>query len=48
MKKVEKKSSVWAYSIILSIGVLGFAIFKQPLFLIFGTLLSVLVLVFNK
>lgn len=43
-----KVDSWLLYSIVLSIGVIGFIIFKQPLFLIFGALLSVLVLVFKK
>lgn len=49
-KKVSlfKGDSWFLYSIMLSLGVLGFIIFKQPLFLIFGALLSVLMLVFKK
>ena len=47
MKKT-KGSSWLLYSIILSLGVLGFVVFKQVLFLIFGALAAVLVLLFVK
>ena len=48
MKKTEKQSiSLW-YTIVLSIGVLGFVISEEPLFLILGALLAVLILVFKK
>ena len=54
MDKKEKRSnssemsSSFLFSIVLSLGVIGFVIFKQPLFLIFGALLSALLLVFKK
>ena len=48
MKKVEKQSISLCYTIILSVGVLGFVISKEPLFLILGALLAVLILVFKK
>lgn len=47
MKKT-KGNSWLLYSIVLSLGVLSFVVFKQVLFLIFGALAAVLVLVFVK
>lgn len=48
MKKTEEQSfSIW-YTIVLSMGVLAFVISKKVLFLIFGALLSILLLVFKK
>lgn len=46
--KNTKGNSWLLYSIVLSLGVLGFIIFKEVLFLIFGALAAVLVLVFVK
>lgn len=49
MRKTKQSSSSWLlYSIILSLSVLAFVIFKEVLFLIFGALAAVLVLVFIK
>lgn len=54
MEKKEKRSNLsemgssFLFPIVLSIGVIGFVIFKQPLFLIFGALLSALLLIFKK
>lgn len=47
MKKA-KEGSWLLYSIVLSLDILGFIIFKEVLFLIFGDLATVLVLLFIK
>lgn len=51
MKKTEKSqitsSLIWA-CISVTVGIIGFAILKQPLFLIFGSLGAGLLIVFGK
>ncbi|NLC54724.1 MAG: hypothetical protein GX769_02465 [Erysipelothrix sp.] len=47
MKKTKESSWLW-YSIVLSLAVLAFIIFKEVLFLMFGALAAVLILVFTK
>nr|WP_300003904.1 hypothetical protein [Tissierella sp.] len=46
--KESKGDSFLLYAIVISLGVIGFIIFKQVLFLILGALAAVLLLIFKN